>query len=148
MLRNYKVGFVHPLCWSMLRLSGTHTRRKTLPRSKQSRGERHVSSSTGLGTPQVSTSGSAGGGWAGLRGWSNDATDSTDLSVDCRCSTKNPEWPCTLPHPESQTGPPPITSTTHPCDKQLTLLTTRTHYRGSSFLPKTTVTEGLETRYP
>ena len=27
---------------------------------------------------------------------------------------QNPKWPCTLPHPESQTGPPPITSTTHP----------------------------------
>ena len=27
---------------------------------------------------------------------------------------QNPEWPGTLLHPESQTGPPPITSTTHP----------------------------------
>ena len=24
------------------------------------------------------------------------------------------QWPCTLPYPESQTGPPPITSTMHP----------------------------------
>ena len=43
---------------------------KTLPRSNQSRGEQHASSSTGLGTPRVSTT--CWRRWAGLR-WSNDA---------------------------------------------------------------------------
>ena len=53
----------------------------TLPRWKQSRGERHATSSTGSGTPRVSTQ-----CWrhqAGLL-WSNDAR-----LVDCWCSTKS-----------------------------------------------------------
>ena len=91
-------------CWSMLHLSETHTHRKTLPRSKQSRGEWHTLSSAGLGTPQVSTM--CWRCWDGLH-WSNDAR-----LVDCQCSTKS-KVACTLPHPESQTGPPPITSMTH-----------------------------------
>ena len=44
---------------------------------------------------------------------------------------QDPKWPCTLPHPESQTGPlPSCQQRTH--DKQLTLLTTRTQYRNCS----------------
>ena len=48
-----KLSFAH--CWSMLRRSGTPTHKRTSPRLKQSRGERHATSSTGLGTPRVST---------------------------------------------------------------------------------------------
>ena len=113
----------------MLRLFGTHTHRKTLPRWKQSRGERHAaSSSTGFGTPRVSTL--CWRRWDGLR-WSNDAR-----LLDCWCCTKSrvalhiaPPWkPNWSPLPSRQ-------RCTH--DKQLTLLTTRTQYRGCSFLPKT-----------
>ena len=48
-----KLSFAH--CWSMLRRSGTPTHKRTSPRLKQSRGERHATSSTGSGTPRVST---------------------------------------------------------------------------------------------
>ena len=80
-LRKKLIKSLSTHCWSMLRLSGIHTHRKTLPRSKQSRGKRHASSSAGLGTPRVSTT--CWRHWAGLC-WSNNAR-----LVDCWCSTKS-----------------------------------------------------------
>ena len=120
-----KLSFAH--CWSMLRRSGTPTHKRTSPRLKQSRGERHAY------VPQpVQEHPECQRNAGGIRLAFSGATTPDLQTVD---ALQNPEWPCTLPHPKNQTGPPPITST-H--DKQFTLLTTRTQYRGYSFLPKTT----------
>ena len=116
----------------MLHLSGTHTHRKTLPRSKQSRGERHASSSTcfSTGTPRVSTTCWRALGWPTLEQRRQTCRLLMLYKIQsglAHCPTLKAKL---VPLPSRQRR-------TH--DKQLTLLTTRTQYRGSSrsFLPKT-----------
>ena len=114
-------------CSVLYAVSGTHTHRKTLPRSKQSRGERHASSSTSLGTPSVNNMLEALG-WPTLEQRRQTCRLLMLYKIQsglAHCPTLKAKL---VPLPSRQ-------RLTH--DKQLTLLTTRTQYRGSSFLPKT-----------
>ena len=127
-IRNYKV-FVRPLLEYAASVWDPYSHKNIAKIEAVQRRAAHFVLNRGLGTPQVSTlnsSGRAGPPEAVGLAYAGATTPlrlTCTESVDCRCSTENPEWPCTLPHPKSQTGPPPITSErrTH-ADKQLTLL--------------------------
>ena len=115
----------------MLRLSETHTRRKTLPRSKQSRPQRRAERfvlNRFRNTSSVNNMLMEALGLPTLEQRRQTCRLLMLYKIQsglAHCPTLKAEL---VPLPSRQRRTP---------DKQLTLLTTRTQYRGSSFLPKT-----------